>query len=58
MFVKNDQIYWADCSGLEDSIDDYEGTSLCADKVQWTTLDAYIGDDSVFTAAYDLSALQ
>jgi hypothetical protein len=53
MFIKNGNIYWGDCEGIENNIEDYDGTWLCATKVEWRVIDECIGKEGVFTATFE-----
>ena len=53
MFLKNGNIYWADCNEAAGEIEDYDGTWICADKAQWRIIDEFIGNSAVFAAEYE-----
>ncbi len=49
MIISEDCIYWCDCGGLsKNDIESYEGTTICASKVQWRALDEYIGAKEIY----------
>jgi len=54
LFFKNKHIYWMDCEE-EREVESYHGTWVCADKLQWRTIDAYMGDAEVFQAVFETS---
>jgi len=53
MFIKNENIYWADCCEAINEIESYDGTWICADKAQWRIIDECIGSNNVFDAKYE-----
>lgn len=51
MILKEDCIYWCDCGGiLENEIENYKGTTICASKVLWRVVDEYIGAKEIYSA--------
>ena len=49
MILKKDCIYWCDCGGLsEKDLDYYEGTLICAEKLEWRTVDDGMGQREFF----------
>lgn len=51
MLLKSDCIYWCDCGGLsEKDIESYTGTTICASKVRWRTVDEYIGSKEIYVS--------
>jgi hypothetical protein len=52
-FIKNGNIYWVDCHEIEDEIENYNGTWICSNKVQWRIIDECIGNDIIFYAKYE-----
>lgn len=51
MILKEDCIYWCDFGGLsEEEIKSYTGTTICASKVRWRTVDEYIGAEEIYVA--------
>lgn len=51
MLLKSDCIYWCDCGGLsEKDIESYIGTTICALKVRWRTVDEYIGSKEFYVS--------
>ena len=53
MFFSNERIYWADCDGLENRIESYDGTWICADKIKWRVINACVGNDDIFPARFE-----
>lgn len=53
VFFKNGYTYWADCNGrIENEIERYDGTWICAEKIQWRIIDECIGNDEIFQAKF------
>lgn len=51
MILKDDYIYWCDCSGLsEEDIENYTGTTICASKVRWRAVNEYIGSKEIYVS--------
>ena len=49
MILKKDCIYWCDCGGLsEKDLDYYEGTLICAEKLEWRAVDDGMGQREFF----------
>ena len=53
LFIKDGCIYWADCDGVEE-MKEYVGTWICADSVQWRSIDECMGESIVFQANFDI----
>ena len=48
MFIKEGKIYWYDCDEIENPIDGYEGTCICANSVKWRYADEYTGNKEIY----------
>ena len=48
MFFKDGLIYWVDGWVTESQVEEYGGTWICAEKIQWRVIDECIGDSIVF----------
>jgi hypothetical protein len=53
MFIKNGRIYWGDSANIKDNMNEYDGTWLCANRVEWRVIDECIGKNDVFVAPFD-----
>ena len=48
---KNGHFYWTDFENAANaSIEKYDGTWICADKIQWRVIDECIGKEEIFAA--------
>lgn len=44
LIKKDDLIYWCDCGGYdENTIENYDGTLICAEKMRWRSLENALG---------------
>ncbi|MCI8332188.1 MAG: hypothetical protein HFE78_05130 [Clostridiales bacterium] len=49
MILKNGCFYWCDDDWVTDeTIEQYEGTLICASKVRWRNVDQYLGEQEVY----------
>ena len=49
LLLKGKYIYWCDCGGvLEEDLDSYNGTSICASKLRWRTIDGCMGNEEFY----------
>lgn len=49
MILKDDCIYWCDGGKLTESdLDDYNGTLICAERMQWRVANEYIGKEEIY----------
>ena len=53
IFFKDNLVYWLDGLTTESEIEDYSGTWLCAEKLQWRVIDECFENDNVFRAIFD-----
>ena len=45
MILKEDRVYWCDCWGFtEETIKEYTGTVICAEKVRWRSVEGHMGN--------------
>lgn len=52
MFLKDGNIYWCDCGELSGAdLDDYEGTVICAAKLQWRSIENRMGESEFYRSA-------
>lgn len=49
MILKEDRVYWCDCWGFtEETIKEYTGTVICAEKVRWRSVEGHMGNEEFF----------
>ncbi len=54
VFFKNGYAYWVDCNiGTENELECYDGTWVCAKKIQWRIMDEYMGSNEIFKAKFE-----
>ena len=51
MILKDDCIYWCDCGGIsEKDLDHYGGTTICAQKLRWRSIDKCMGKEEFYAS--------
>jgi len=54
IFSKNGLVYWVDdASEIKDEMENYNGTWICANRIQWCVVDECIGDNIVFQGGFE-----
>ena len=54
MFIKENHIYWADSYDVtHENIETYNGTWICAEKLQWRVIDECIRADKIYQARFE-----
>ena len=54
MFINENLIYWADNNyATEENIETYDGTWICAEKLQWRVIDECMGEDKIYRATFE-----
>ncbi len=49
MILKEGCVYWCDCWGFtEETIKEYTGTVICAEKVRWRSIEGHMGNGKIF----------
>lgn len=52
LVIKENYIYWCDCGDIsETDIDNYTGTSVCASKLRWRSIDGYMGKKEFYQSS-------
>lgn len=51
MFIKDDFVFWADDDYInEETVEQYDGTIICASSVRWRAMNGYIGQEEIYQA--------
>lgn len=48
MFINDGKIYWYDSDSIENTVESYNGTWICANRIRWRIADEYIGNKEIY----------
>jgi hypothetical protein len=48
MFINDGKVYWYDSDSVENPIEGYDGTWICANRVRWRNADEYMGSKEIY----------